>query len=336
MVVLAACSSSAQSPRPPSPNDVVASVGSTQITLTEVDEKALNQPVSNFGSERLSQALYEARLAAIDDIVASKLLDQEAKTQHIERAALVEREITSKIPTVTDAQIAEWYQANQNRVQGASLDQARQAIRNYLTQDRMQRVRDAYLGSLRAKTNVRVMLDPPRQQISTANSPSRGPSSAPIELVEFSDFQCPFCLRADPTVRQVLATYGDRIKLVYRHFPLPNHPNARPAAEAAACAEEQGKFWQYHDKLFADPGHLEIADLKQRASELGLDKGKFDACVDSHASRARVDADVRDGQEAGVNGTPAFFINGRMLSGAQPFEQFKRLIDEELQLKNTK
>jgi protein-disulfide isomerase len=334
--VLAACSSAAQSQRQPSPGDVVGAVGSVQITLAEVDEKALNQPVSNFGSEKLSQALYEARLAAIEDIVATKLLDQEAKAQHLERAALVEREITSKIQAVTDAEVAAWYQANQNRVQGASLDQARQPIRNYLTQERMQTVRDAYIGSLRAKTSVRILLDPPRQQIATANSPAQGPSNAPIEMVEFSDFQCPFCLRADPTVRQVLSTYGDRIRFVYRHFPLPNHPNAQPAAEAAACADQQGKFWQYHDKLFADPSHLGVADLKKRAVEVGLDTAKFDACVDSHASKAHVDADVRDGQEAGVNGTPAFFINGRMLSGAQPYDQFKRIIDQELQLKSSR
>jgi protein-disulfide isomerase len=120
---------------------------------------------------------------------------------------------------------------------------------------------------------------------------------------------------------------------VYRHFPLPNHPNAQPAAEAAECAAEQGKFWPYHDRLFANTSRLSPADLKQHAADLGLDRSKFDPCVDTRKYKAQVDADTEAGQQAGVNGTPAFFINGRMLSGAQPFEAFKRIIDDELSSK---
>jgi protein-disulfide isomerase len=134
----------------------------------------------------------------------------------------------------------------------------------------------------------------------------------------------------------VLQTYGDRIHFVYRHFPLANHPNAHPAAEASQCAAEQGKFWPYHDKLFANPSKLSDADLKAHAAEIGADTAKFNACVDSHKYRSLVDADARAGEEAGVNGTPAFFINGRMISGAQPFSEFKRVIDEELELKRSK
>ena len=335
-VVLAACSSSAQSPRQMAPTEVVATVGPTAITLAQVDDKARLQSASSFGAVKLSQALYEARRAALDDLVANVLLDQEAKSRGTDRAALVEREITSKVQPVSDADVTAWYQANQARVQGATLDQVRQPIRTYLTQQRMEVVREQFLDTLRAKTAVRVTLEPPRQQIATDNSPSRGPAGAPIELVEFSDFQCPFCLRANPTVRQVLDTYGDRIRFVYRHYPLPSHPNARPAAEAAECAAEQGKFWPYHDKLFASQSKLADADLKQDAAELGLDTAKFDACVDSHKYRKQIEADVQAGQEAGVDGTPAFFINGRLISGAQPYDVFKKVIDEELQLKRTR
>jgi len=154
-----------------------------------------------------------------------------------------------------------------------------------------------------------------------------------VTIIEFSDFQCPFCFRAAPTVRQVLATYGDKIRLVYRHYPIPGHPQARPAAEASACAAEQGKFWEFHDRLFADQSKLSAADLKQDAAAIGLDAAKFDSCVTSGKYKADVDADIQAGEAAGVNGTPAFFVNGRLLSGAQPFESFKRVIDEELQLK---
>lgn len=332
-VVLGACSSSAQSPRQMSPTEVLATVGPTTITLAQVDDKAMQESTSSFGSMKLSQALYEARRAALDELVANALLDQEAKARGMDRSALVEREITSKVQPVSDAEITAWYQANQARVQGAPLEQVRRPILSYLTQQRMEGVREQYLDTLRAKTAVRVMLEPPRQKIATDKSPSRGPADAPIEMVEFSDFQCPFCFRANPTVQQVLATYGDRIRFVYRNYPLPNHPNARPAAEAGACAAEQGKFWQYHDKLFANQSRLDDAGLKQDAAELGLDTAKFNACVDSHKYSAQVDNDVRAGQDAGVDGTPAFFVNGRLISGAQPYDVFKKVIDDELQLK---
>jgi protein-disulfide isomerase len=331
IAVLTACSqTSAQQTRRPGPSEVVATVGGAPITLSEVDDKALEQPVSNFGSAKLSQALYEARRASLDEIVSNRLMDEAAKAQGVDRSALIEKEITSKVPPVSDTDIANWYQANQGRLQGASLDQVRQPIRAFLIQERMQGIRATYIDTLKAKTNVKVLLDPPRQKVSSANSASKGSATAPIEMIEFSDFQCPFCLRADPTVRQVLNTYGDRIHFVYRHYPLPNHPLARPAAEAAACAGEQGKFWPYHDLLFANPSKLGDADLKGHAAALGLNASQFSNCVDTHKPKAQIDADVKDGEEAGVNGTPAFFINGRMISGAQPYEVFKKIIDEEL------
>ena len=178
------------------------------------------------------------------------------------------------------------------------------------------------MEALKAATPVRVMLDPPRQAVKmVSTSPTRGRPGAPIELIEFSDFQCPFCLRADPTVRQVLSTYGDRIHFVYREYPLPNHQNAQPAAEAGQCANEQGKFWPYHDRLFANQQRLSASDLKQHAADLGLDAARFAACVDSHKYATLIDAEIKAGNDAGVNGTPAFFINGRLL-GAQPFAAF--------------
>jgi protein-disulfide isomerase len=167
-------------------------------------------------------------------------------------------------------------------------------------------------------------------EVAADGRPARGPENAPVTIIEFSDFECPYCLRAHPTVQQVLSTYGDRVRFVYRHYPLPNHPNARPAAEASACAHEQGKFWPYHDRLFSSAGKLSAADLKQHAVELGLDAAQFNACVDGRKYRADVDADMQVAEKAGVSGTPAFFINGRVLGGAQPFEAFQRVIEDEL------
>ena len=190
LLLLTSCSSAAQQAKRPAPADVVATVGSVSITLAEVDEKALAQPVSNFGSVTLLQALYDARRATLDDMVATRLMDEAAKAQGIDRTMLVEKEITNKIAAVTDAEVAAWFQANQARVQGAAFDQVRQPIRAFLTQERMQAVRAQYVQALKARTPVRVTLDPPRQAVKmVSTSPTRGRPDAPIEMIEFSDFQ---------------------------------------------------------------------------------------------------------------------------------------------------
>ena len=326
------CSTSARQPGIQTPADVVGTVASTTITLGQVDELAMQQPVGNFGSVKLSQAIYEARRQALDELVANLLLDGEAKTRGIDRAALIEQEVTKAVAQPTDPDAALWYQHNRERLRGATFEQSRSAIKTFLVNDRTQAARQAYLDQLKTKTTVTLLLEPPRQTIKAAG-PSQGPPSAPIEMVEFSDFQCPYCLAAHATVKQVLAAYGDRIRFVYRNYPLANHADARPAAEAAQCANEQGKFWQYHDRLFTDQATLGDAGLKKSAADLGLDTAKFDACLDARKYKAVVDADIRDGDEAGVTGTPAFFINGRALVGAHPLDAFKRLIDEELALK---
>jgi Skp family chaperone for outer membrane proteins len=189
LVVLTACSSAAQPARRPAQNEVVATVGSKPITLAEVDDKALEAPTANFGG-KLSQALYDARRLALDEMIASLLMDDAARSEGIDRAALVEKEITSKVSPVTDAEISAWYQANQARVQGRSLDEVRQPIRTFLTQERMQAVRARYIQDLRSKTMVRILLEPPRQKVAmAANSPARGPADAPVQIIEFSDFE---------------------------------------------------------------------------------------------------------------------------------------------------
>ena len=332
----ASCSTAAQQPKKQTATDVVATVGTTSITLAQVDDLALQQPAATFGNMKLSQAMFEARRMALDSLVGNLLVEQEAKARGVDKAALVDQEVSSKVSPPTEEDIAAWYQANQQRVQGATLEQVRAPIGAFLVQERTMTARQAYLERLKAKTPVKMMLEPPRQAAKAGTSPAKGPTSAPVELIEYSDFQCPFCLRANPVVDQVLATYGDKIHFVYRNYPLPNHPNARPAAEAAQCANEQGKFWPYHDKLFAQAGQLSDAELKQAASQVGLDSPKFNACFDGHKYKAVVDADIQAGDELGVSGTPAFFINGRSITGAQPYDEFKRIIDEELELKKTR
>jgi protein-disulfide isomerase len=173
---------------------------------------------------------------------------------------------------------------------------------------------------------------PQRTEIDTAGYPARGPATAPVTIVEFSDFECPFCGRLFPTLKAVENIYLDRVRIVYRQFPLRRiHPLAQKAAEASLCANEQGRFWEMHDSLFGDQEHLTVDALKARAVELKLDTAAFNACLDSGKKVAAIDKDIADGAKAGVTGTPTMFINGRMMVGAQPYAQIQAVIEEELQ-----
>ena len=180
------------------------------------------------------------------------------------------------------------------------------------------------------------MLRAPAFEVGTAGRPEKGGGAkAPVTIIEFSDYQCPFCQRAEGVVDQVMHAYGNKVRLVFRDFPLPIHPQARPAAEAASCANAQGKFWEYHAKLFANQSALGEEQLKEYAKDVGLDPAKFEDCLTQKPFSAAIDKDLSEAAKLGINGTPAFFINGRLLSGAQPFEKFKEVIDEELRAKGS-
>jgi protein-disulfide isomerase len=181
-----------------------------------------------------------------------------------------------------------------------------------------------------APTEAPAPAEPPVQQIALGKAPVKGPANAPVTIVAWSDFECPFCGRVIPTLKQLEEEYKGKIKLAFKHQPLPFHPNAKPAAMAAMAAQEQGKFWEMHDKLFANQRALDRASLEKYAQEIGLDMGKFKAALDSGKFNEAIEADSAEGSRLGANGTPTFFINGRTLVGAQPIEAFKRVIDEEL------
>lgn len=178
-------------------------------------------------------------------------------------------------------------------------------------------------------TEVPTRLD----NVATDGDPQKGPEDAKVVIVEFSDFQCPYCKRfRDTTLDALLEKYADNVRFVYRDYPLPAsmHPEAQNAAEAAECANEQGKFWEMHDLLYANQVTLGEAAYKDFAKQLGLDTQKFDECLSSHKYADEVAADQKDGESYGVTGTPTFFINGWRLVGAQPTSEFEKLIDQEL------
>lgn len=177
-------------------------------------------------------------------------------------------------------------------------------------------------------------LDPAREyKIELGDAPVRGPSNAKITIVEWSDFQCPFCNRVGPTLAQIEKEYGDSVQIVFKHLPLEIHPEARAAHAASEAAHRQGKFWAMHDRIFANQRDLRVETLEGYAKEIGLDMGRYRKDVESADVRKAIDADLAQAQKLGVTGTPSFFINGRNLSGAQPFPNFKRMIDEALEAK---
>ncbi len=170
----------------------------------------------------------------------------------------------------------------------------------------------------------------PVKNVDVGNAPARGPKNAPLTVVLFSDFQCPFCGRVEPSLTELEKAYPGKVRVAWKNFPLSFHNNAKPAAEAAMAANEQGKFWEMHDILFKNQQNLDAASLEKYAKEIGLDMTKFKAAIDSHKFAAQIEADTKQGSSLGVQGTPASFLNGHFINGAQPFDAFKKIADDEL------
>lgn len=312
--------------QPQPSDDVAARVGSTPITMDQVDAQVRKAEPETW------QSLFDARQRSLDYLIDEQLLSVEAGRQGIDIDSLVAREVSASVPTVSDEDVQAFYAQNEQRMGGESPAAMQERIRDYLTAGHQRQVQRDYLAGLRQQAGVEILLEPPRALIQVADDePAKGPIDAPVVLVEYSDYKCPYCARAQPSVRQVLETYGDRIRLVYRDFPLAMHENAHLAAQAGQCAREQGRFWEYHDLLFTNTRALRPADLQRYAEEVDLDPVLFAECLESGRHADGVDADLESGQRHGVSGTPAFFINGRLLSGAQPFANFQQIIDEELE-----
>ena len=178
--------------------------------------------------------------------------------------------------------------------------------------------------------------DPARiYTVNTQGAPTKGPDNAAVTIVEFSDFECPFCAKVVPTMKKIEETYKDRVRIVWKHLPLSIHEDARGAALAAEVARKQGKFWEFHDRLFANQDKLRPEDLKAHAKDLELDMARFEADMQKAEEKRRIDADVAEAKRLGLSGTPGFFVNGRFVYGAQPYETFAKLIDEEIEKAKT-
>ena len=312
-------------------SEPAARVGDRVITNKEVDDRWLALDPS--GHAEVAQKSYEGRRGALEAIVADMLIAEAARVKGMTPEEYETAELKSRTTPIGEADVVTFYQANIGQMQGRPLDVMAPAIRRYLQEQQTMTARAALIADLRkAAPEVRVLFDAPRHEIEvSAADPSIGAPSAPVTLIEFSDFQCPFCQRVAPTLKQVQKTYGDKVRVVWKDFPLTQiHPQAFKAGEAAHCAGDQGKFWEYHDRLFANQEALQPDDLKRHAADLGLDQTAFAACLDTSKYGERVRNGVAEGSRLGVNSTPTIYINGRVLSGAQPYEAFAAIIDEEL------
>jgi len=209
-------------------------------------------------------------------------------------------------------------------------DALKNQLRLSVKDAKTRQLREDYMKHLHSDSNVAILLSPPRVQVGYDTKRLRGNPNAPVMIVEFSDYQCPYCRQVEATLKGVLTKYGDRVTLAYRDFPLTAiHSQAEIAAEASRCALDQGKFWEYHDQLFT-ASKLDKDTLIEYARNLKLDDKQFGSCLTSEKYKAEIEKDSAEGRKAGVNGTPGFFINGVALSGAQSQDAFTRLIDDEL------
>ena len=308
-------------------DEPLAEVDGVAIGAEEV-EKSLAAQLS-----KLYEQIYDLKREKVEELIDEKLLEKEAAKRGLSSSALLDAEVTAKTGLVTEQEIDNFYESNKGRLKGEE-SKLREQIRSYLQNQKLRTRREEFLQSLRSQAKIVMNLMPPpvlRVELKVEGAPFKGKADAPVTIVEFSDFHCPFCRRVLPTLDQIESRYGDKVRLVFRDFPIDNlHPGARKGHEAARCANEQGRFWPYHDKLFANAPKASPEDLNAYAKEVGLDVAAFEQCFKSGKYRAAVQQDIEDGKKAGVSGTPAFFVNGRLISGAQPLNAFTRIIDDEL------
>jgi protein-disulfide isomerase len=306
---------------------VVATIGNEEVTLADVERAAgVELQKIEIGYQKSRHQLLEASLRSL---IHRKLLEQEAARQG-KTPEEVLAEATGSV-TVSEEDVDRWYEENAERLQGHPKEEVAPQIHEWLLEQRKGETEEALFDRLAEAGRVSVLLDPFRVPIAVEGYPSLGPANAPVTLVEFSDFECPYCKRFTDTLKRIRGIYPDGVRIVFRQFPLPVHPHAQKAAEASLCAADQGQFWEMHDLMFAEQAALAPAELKEKAGRLALDAARFASCLDSGRHHDQVGEEVRAGLAIGVTGTPALFINGRPLAaGALPFDAVRAEVEKEI------
>ncbi len=313
----------------PTPAGNAALVNGEPVTYAQVDEAAAAQ-LTRFKTE-----VYNARKGALNKLIDDQLIEAAAKAAGQDVEAWVKAEIDEKVKTPTDEDGQAFWEKNP-RSRNIPYERVQEKVLEHLAGQAKGERRAEVVDGLRKNAGVEVYLEPLRFDVAIADGDhgKGGGKDAPIQIVEFSDFQCGFCNKVLSSLKEVEAAYGDKVNVTFKHFPLGFHKDAPKASEASLCAGDQGKFWEMHDALFENQKALGIDKLPGYAEGIGLDMAKFQSCLDGGTYTEQVAADMAAGSAAGVSGTPAFFINGRFVNGALPFEAFKEVIDEELQAKN--
>ncbi len=302
----------------------VARIGNTLISASDLETAA--------GPELIKLRMQRQQIleGTLNRLITEKILDLEAADRGIPTADFLKQEVDAKITEPPLEEVNQVYEMNKARIKDPP-EKVIPKIRESLINQQKQGLYAKLVEDLKVKYKVQTFLEPLRIPVETAGHPSRGPADAPVTIIVFSDFECPYCVSLNTTLTKVMAEDAGKVRIVFRHFPLDQiHPRAGKAAEASFCAEEQGKFWEMHDELFKDRSKLAVEDLKKKAEIIGLDAGRFDSCLSSGKYAARVKADSEAGRAAGVGSTPTMFINGRPLIGAQPYQEIVRVIDAEL------
>jgi protein-disulfide isomerase len=311
---------------------VVATWSGGEVSSTTLDE-SISTELTKLKAEFVNSE-HEARQNGLEAIVGEKVLEAEAKKRGLEGVeALLKIEVNDKISAPTEEEVSTFYTVMARRMGGRSLDEVRPAIVGEISRRSTAERFEVFMGEMREAYAVKLSLpvpERPRILVSADDDPFIGPEDAPITIIQFAEFQCSYCGRAKEVVDQVMEKYEGKIKMVYRDFPLSFHDRAIPAAVAANCAREQGQYWPMFDAIMSNQRALTDADLTGHATKLGLELDKWNTCRKDPAQAAEVQADFEDGSKAGVQGTPAFFINGIFLNGAVPLEQFTAIIDAEL------
>ena len=308
---------------------VAVIIDGRSISVAELDEQIKNSFLEELMRQPESQ-IYEVREKAIRELLQRTVVEAEAELRSLPADAVFE-EIVGQAPTPTIEDVSNWYTQNQSRLRDARLEDVSAQIELLLRKEGRDNAWKAFLAPKLEALDVELVLKPPREDLK-ATRLVRGDANAPVTIMTFSDYQCPYCIRSEPVLSEVLARYPEQVRLVHRHFPLDSiHPFSRKAAEAAMCADEQGKFWEFHDAIFARRGKLEADSFTLIGTELELDGEALGACITERRYAEFVQQDLDAGRAAGVTGTPAFFINGIALKGARDVDSLSRVVDSELQ-----
>jgi protein-disulfide isomerase len=305
----------------------VAEIAGVAVGAGELDSR-----IGAAAFSEIRQREYELRKDALDDLIAERLFAREAEAQRIPVDELLRREVETRAATPDRAEAEQIFEQNRLRLPpGMTKEQALAELMVRMRMRDVERRRTEYRKELATRYGVRVLLEPPRTALTIPpDAPSLGARNAPVTIIEFADYQCPYCHRAQVVVEELIRRYEGKVRLVHRDFPLGNHPRAEPASIAARCAGEQGKFWDYHRGLLRGGSDFSDADLRRRAEALSLDLAAFATCQIRPGGADPIRASAAEAERLGVTATPTFFVNGRRLVGAQPLEAFVEVIEEEL------